>query len=129
MDKRRGGHGYGIFAALGVEGGAEFWPGERVHSEDGDQNPHYNPSVAGNLVGEFVVAWDDFRRGDSDVWISSYNDDDEWSPDHSPAVASGKGEQSHPSITFDRMGRLHLLWVERSNPDAPSRLYYSQGKP
>lgn len=129
MDKRRGSHGYGIFAALGVEGGAEFWPGERVHGEDGDQNPHYNPSVAGNLAGEFVVAWDDFRRGDSDVWISSYNDDEEWSPDHSPAVASGKGEQSHPSITFDRLGHLHLLWVERSNPDAPSRLYYSLGKP
>lgn len=129
MDKRRGAHGYGIFAALGVEGGAEFWPNERVHNEDSDRLPHNNPAVAGNPAGEFAVAWDDFRLGDSDVWISGYNDDEEWSLDHSPVIASGQGEQSHPSITFDESGGLHLLWVERSDLDAPSRLYYSLGLP
>jgi hypothetical protein len=128
MDKRLGAHGYGIFAALGVEGGAEFWPNERVHSEGSDQLPHNNPAVAGNSEGQFVVTWDDFRLGDSDVWISSYNDDEEWSLDHSPAVASGKGEQTHPSIVLDEEGSLHLLWVERSDFNAPSRLYYSLGQ-
>jgi len=129
MDKRRGGLGYGIFAALGSDGGEIFGPNEKVHGEAGDQQPHYNPAAAGNLAGDFVVAWDDFRRGDSDIWLSSYNDDDEWSQDFSPAIASGAGEQSHPAIALDAQGGLHLLWMERADMDAPSRLWYSRGLP
>jgi hypothetical protein len=129
MDKRRGGLGYGIFAALGSDGGAIFGPNEKVHGEAGDKQPHYNPAVAGNPDGDFVVAWDDFRRGDSDIWLSAYNEDDEWSQDFSPAIASGAGEQSHPSIALDDQGRLHLLWIERADMDAPGRLWYSRAIP
>ena len=125
MDKRRGGLGYGIFTALGADG--DFGPNEKAHGEQGDKQPHYNPATAGNPAGDFVVAWDDFRRGDSDIWISSYDADDEWSLDHSPRVASGAGEQSHPSIALDTAGNLHLLWMERSELDAPGRLWYSRG--
>jgi len=129
MDKRRGGSGYGIFAALGAEGGAMFGPNEKVHGEPGDTEPHYNPATAGNPAGHFVVAWDDFRHGDSDVWLSAYNDDLEWSEDFSPEVASGAGEQTHPAVALDPAGGLHLLWIERARPDAPSRLWYSYGAP
>jgi len=129
MDKRRGGLGYGIFAALGSDGGAIFGPNEKVHGEAGDQQPHYNPAVAGNLAGDFVVAWDDFRRGDSDIWLSAYNADEEWSQDFSPPIVGGAGEQSHPAIALDDQGGLHLLWMERADRDAPSRLWYSRGLP
>ncbi len=128
MDKRRGGLGYGIFAALGSEAGKIFGPNEKVHGAEGDRQPHYNPATAGNPAGDFVVAWDDFRRGDSDVWLSAYGDDLEWSEDQAPAVASGEGEQSHPSIALDADGNLHLLWIERAQLDAPSRLWYSLGR-
>ena len=127
MDKRRGGAGYGIFAALGARGGDMFGPNEKVHGDEGDRQPHYNPATAGNTEGNFVVAWDDFRRGDSDIWLSGYNDDLEWSEDYSPPVASGAGEQSHPAIALDEDGGLHLLWIERADPNAPSRLWYSYG--
>jgi len=128
MDKRRGGVGYGIFAALGDSGGAAFGPNERVHSQKGDQLPHNNPVVAGNLAGDFVVAWDDFRNGDSDIWLSSYNEDDEWTEDFSPHTASGPGEQSHVSATLDDEGGLHLLWIERADPLSPTSLWYSYGR-
>ncbi len=124
MDKRRGATGYGIFSALGSEGGASFGPNEKVHSRHGDKQPHYNPAVAGNAAGVFVVAWDDFRNGDLDIWLSSYNEDDEWSTDYSPPPASGAGEQSHASITLDEQGGLHLLWVEREHSLAATRLWY-----
>jgi hypothetical protein len=126
MDKRRGGIGYGIFAALGD--GESFGPNEKVHGEEGDAQPHYNPATAGNLAGDFVVAWDDFRRGDSDIWISDYSDDLEWSRDYTPPVASGNGEQSHPAIALDEDQNLHLLWIERDRLDGPSRLWYSLGR-
>jgi hypothetical protein len=126
MDKRRGGIGYGIFAALGD--GESFGPNEKVHGEEGDTQPHYNPATAGNQAGDFVVVWDDFRRGDSDVWVSSYNEDQEWSQDYAPATASGDGEQSHPVIALDEQRNLHLLWIERGQLDGPSRLWYSLGR-
>lgn len=126
MDKRRGGLGYGIFAALGSDAGEIFGPNEKVHGDEGDEQPHYNPTTAGNQRGDFVVAWDDFRRGDSDIWLSSYNDDDEWGTDYAPAPAAGPGEQSHPALALDPNGGLHLLWMERATPDAPSQLWYSQ---
>ncbi len=127
MDKRRGGVGYGIYAALGAHGDG-FGPNERVHGAEGDRQPHYNPSVAGNAAGDFVVIWDDFRRGNSDLWFSRYGDDDSWGEDVAPPVASGPGEQSHPSATLDADGDLHLLWLERADPDAPGQLFYSRGR-
>ncbi len=126
MDKRRGGIGYGIFAAMGSEN--SFGPNEKVHGQQGDKQPHYNPAAAGNKAGDFVAAWDDFRHGDSDIWISSYDDNDEWRLDHSPSPASGKGEQSHASIAVDDQGALHLLWVEREKTDGSTRLWYSHGE-
>jgi hypothetical protein len=128
MDKRRGGKGYGIFAALGADAGESFGPNEKVHGEEGDTQPHYNPATAGHQDGDFAIAWDDFRRGNSDVWISAYNSDLEWSDDYAPPVASGAGEQSHPSIAFDEEQNIHLLWIERSHQDGPSRLWYSRGR-
>jgi len=129
MDKRRGTVGYGIYAALGDEAGLSFGPNEKVHSEKGDTQPHYNPATAGNRQGDFLVAWDDFRSGDSDIWLSAYNDDDEWSEDFAPPVASGPGEQTHASVALDENGGLHLLWLERDDPLSPTRLWYSHGRP
>ena len=128
MDKRRGENGYGIYGALGAEGGESFSPNERIHSQNGDKLPHYNPSTAGNISGDFVVVWDDFRQGDSDIWLSTYNDDSEWAEDFSPAVASGAGEQSHPSVSMDEAGNLHLIWMQRADVNAAGQLWYSFGK-
>jgi len=126
MDKRRGSRGCVIFAAQAVEG--SLGPDEKVHSEQGDELAHNNPAVGGNARGDFIVAWDDFRSGDADIWISRYNEDGAWSEDVTPSPASGSGEQTHPSVALDEQGGLHLLWIERASVDAPSRLWYSQGR-
>jgi len=125
MDKRRGGVGYGIYAAQGSDD--SFGPNEKVHSQQGDSLPHYNPSTAGNMAGDFVVAWDDYRQGNSDIWMSVYTEDDEWGIDFSPQPASGEAEQSHVSVVLDEQGGLHIVWIERDKVDAPTRLWYSYG--
>lgn len=127
MDKRRGGAGYGIFASMGSDD--SFGPNEKVHGEDGDKLPHYNPATAGNDAGRFVIAWDDYRSGSSDIWLNSYNEDGEWDKDVAPATAAGDQEQSHPSVAVDEQGGLHLVWIERADALAPTRLWYSYGKP
>ena len=129
MDKRRMGAGHGIFATFGAGAPLIFGPNEKVHGEVGDRQPHYNPSVAGDPDGNFVIAWDDFRSGTLDIWLSNYNDDLEWSDDYSPPPASGDGEQSHPSVTLDDAGNLHMLWIERADPNAPTQLWYARGTP
>ena len=128
MDKSRTGRGHGIFAALGGGGGREFGPNERVHGEKGDELPHNNPATAGNSNGMFVVAWDDYRNGTSDIWLSRYNDDLEWGEDISPTPASGPGEQTNPSIYLDDRGNLHLVWIERNSPGSPTSVRYARGR-
>ncbi len=93
----------------------------------GDQQPHYNPSVTGNTAGDFIVAWHDFRNSNLDIWLSRYNDDDEWGADYSPAIASGPGEQSHASVVLDEDGGLHLVWISRDDRTSPTRLWYGYG--
>jgi hypothetical protein len=127
MDKRRGGRGYGIFAALGAKGGREFGPNERVHGQRGDELAHFNPAVAGNIEGAFVVAWDDYRNGTSDIWLSTYTGELEWGDDFTPPVAGGEGEQSNPSIAMAADGTLHLVWIERSAIGQSTRIWYAAG--
>ena len=74
------------------------------------------------------MAWDDYRNGDSDIWISFYDEFDEWGDDLGPAIAGGDGEQTHPSIAMDNNGNLHLIWMEKQDLFAPSRLWYSFGE-
>jgi hypothetical protein len=126
MDKRRGGKGYGIFASIGSDG--SFGPNEKIHGPKGDTLPHYNPATSGNSDGALVVAWDDYRMGDSDIWLVRMDEDEEWGENVSPPVASGPGEQSHASVALDESGGLHLIWIDRENPLAPTRLWYGYGK-
>jgi len=125
MDKRRSG-GYGIFASIGSDG--SFGPNEKIHGPKGDKLPHSNPATSGNSDGIVVVAWDDYRTGDSDIWFASFDEDGEWDANFSPATASGPGEQSHASVAIDKTGGVHLIWIERETPLAPTRLWYSYGE-
>jgi hypothetical protein len=124
MDKRRGG-GYGIFASIGSDGA--FGPNEKIHGSEGDRLPHYNPATSGNTDGMVVVAWDDYRAGDSDIWMTTIDETGEWGENFSPPTASGLGEQSQASVALDESGGLHLTWVERESPLAPTQLWYSYG--
>ena len=126
MDKRNGSSGYAIYAGLG--GGDSFGPDEKVQSAEGDGLSHHNPAVAGNRAGDFVVAWDDYRSGDSDIWLSHYSEAGAWSQDVAPATASGAGEQTQPSIALDEQGGLHLIWVERKAAEGATQLWYSFGR-
>ena len=127
MDKRLVGKGYGIFSSFGSDGSFDL--NEKIHGPIGDKLSHYNPATTGNSSGAMVVVWDDYRTGNSDIWAATFDEDGEWGENFSPATASGSGEQSHASIALDELGGIHLVWVERENLLAPTRLWYSYGKP
>ncbi len=125
MDKRRSNKGYGIYAALGYDGGEEYELNEKVQGKVGDDLPHYNPAVTGSRDGTILVAWDDYRNETSDIWMSRYTDDMKWSEDFTAPVISGPGEQSNPSFVMDESGNLHLAWIEAHDLGRPSRIWYT----
>ena len=126
MDKRLVGKGYGIYASFGIDGSFDL--NEKIHGPVGDKLSHYNPATTGNSSGAMVVVWDDYRTGNSDIWAATFDEDGEWGENFSPAIASGSGEQSHASIALDESGGLHLVWIERESPLAPTQLWYSFGE-
>ena len=125
-DKRDFREGYDIYAAAWRAAGG-FGDNERVQDEFGGVARQWHTTVAGHPDGTLLVAWDDDRDGDTNVMIS-WHEDGAWSEDTVLPGAGGPGEQAHPSITLDRDGNLHAVWVERDTSDGPTRLRYALGR-
>lgn len=124
-DKRRFRHGYDIWGAL-LDADGHFGANVRIQDDFGELSQQWHTAVAGHSDGRVVVAWEDKREGHADIALS-WPEQGGWSEDLLVPVASGPGEQQHPTISFDANGRLHLAWVHRERPGGPTRLRYSVG--
>lgn len=127
LDKRELAVGYDVYAAFSADGGARFGANEEVQDDFGNPYSQWHASLAADRAGRVVVAWDDDRDGTGDVWIS-WRTATGWSEDLAVPGASGPGIQSDPVIALDEDGGLHLAWLERSDPLAPTRIRYTAGR-
>jgi len=127
-DKRDFRNGYDIWGAFLRGGETAFGANVRVQDDFGGLSKQRHASVGGGPDGRLVVAWDDEREGSADLMLSGW-EGESWSEDWPVPVASGAGEQTHPSLVFDEAGRLHLVWIERDEPGGATRLRYSVGHP
>lgn len=125
-DKRNYWHGYDIYGANYISNG-RFGANKKVQDEFGDFARQWHVAVAGNSNGTLVAIWDDEREGNTDVMMS-WIEDGEWSEDIPVPGASGAGHQNHPTIVLDAESNLHIAWVERADPNAPTRLRYLLGR-
>ncbi len=125
-DKRKFEFGYDIYAATARHSG-RF--GENVLVQDGfaEGYEQWHPAIASNGA-HLAVAWDDDRDGSSDIWLAWY-ESNAWSDDLNVPGASQSAEESHPSLTIDPAGNIHLVWIARATEDAPSRIRYLFGRP
>ena len=126
LDKRDFLAGYDVFAALSENDGAHF--GDNIKAQDsfGDAIAQWHAAVAGNQRGDLVVAWDDDRDGNADIWLTwlapqGFVENSSPSPAHSPA------SQTDPVVALGPTGDLHLAWIERSQDDS-SRIRYLFGR-
>lgn len=131
-DKRDFREGYDIYAAgyqRERQNGKQalFGANSRVQDSFGGVAQQWHATVAGDASGRLVVAWDDNRDGNADIFLS-WMEDDGWSDDMSAPGAHGDGEQEHPSIVLDGEGNLHMAWVERQESGGPTQLYYLLGR-
>jgi hypothetical protein len=125
-DKRDFRTGYDVYALLSTDGGKTLGPNTRVQDEFADLIEQWHPAIAADRAGLVVVAWDDTRDGTSDIWLS-WQTPDGWSDDVAVPAASGSGEESHPTLTLEDSGNLHIAWVVRPRPLAPTRVLYVSG--
>jgi hypothetical protein len=127
LDKRDFLSGYDVYAAMSRVGGRSFGANQKVQDDFGSNIAQWHAAIAGNHRGDLVAVWDDDRDDTSDVWLS-WRTDSGWSENYAIPVASGPGQQVSPALAFDTRGDLHLAWLEREFPEAPTRLRYAWGR-
>lgn len=126
MDKRDFLSGYDVYAAFSSDGGHNFGKNQKVQDSFGDNIAQWHPAIAAR-GDQVAVVWDDDRDNTPDLWLS-WPEGAGWSDDVKPSGAGGPGVQSHPGIALDDSGELHLVWLEKSDNDGPTRLRYTRGR-
>ena len=131
LDKRNPASGYAVWGAVSADGGNTFGANAIVQDELGATVPQWHAALAAGAEA-FVAAWDDTREGwgddaESGDVLLSWHDGQAWSADLVVPGASGDAYQGSPAIALDPHGDLHLIWIERDNLSAPTRLRYVRG--
>jgi len=127
LDKRNPRYGYSVYGDLSLDDGRTFGPNDKIQDPSAGTTAQWHPSIAGHGSGLVVIAWDDARRGNPDIWLSWY-DGDEWSADTAPPGASGADSESDPTVALDEAGNIHLAWIRRHPHNGPSRILYALGR-
>lgn len=125
-DKRDFRSGYDVYGAF-ADADLTFGANEKVQDPFGDNIAQWHPAIAGHPDGRVAVAWDDDRDGTPDIWLS-WKTAQGWSEDLAVPGAAGPGVQSDPALTLDAAGNLHLVFLDKPEVNAPSRLRYVFGR-
>jgi len=129
QDKRNG--DYDIYAqrydASGIPQGANF-----LVNDDVGAVHQYNPSVALDNAGNFVVCWEDKRNGDNDIYAQQY--DASGIPQGANFRVNddvGTTAQYGPSVAMDNAGNFVVCWWDMMVDDGNiyAQRYDASGNP
>lgn len=126
-DKRDFLAGYDVYAALASGQNLSFKANEKVQDQFGDAISQWHPAIGASPGLGPVIAWDDDRDGNPDIWLA-WRLGEGWSDNLAVPGASGPGVQSDPSLILESNGDLHLVWVDKAELNSPSRLRYVHGR-
>ncbi|MBK6912341.1 MAG: hypothetical protein IPH11_01145 [Ignavibacteriales bacterium] len=87
----------------------------------------FSPSISMDGSDNFVIAWQDYRNGNSDIYYQRYN---------SSGTAQGVNTKANddvvsayqwsPSISMDSSGNFVIVWEDYRNGDYDSDIYYQR---
>ncbi|HEY4484748.1 MAG TPA: hypothetical protein VI702_00290, partial [Nitrospiria bacterium] len=101
--------------------GTEFSANVRLNDDAGDAAQAF-PSLSVNAKGVMAVAWEDFRRGDPDIYMAKSQDGGRsFAANRRVNDDAGAMEQYHPSLTLDSSGTAHVIWTDSRNNRFASR--------
>ena len=110
-----------IYFAGSSDGGKTFSNNVRLNDDPGTAAQAF-PSLAVNTQGAIAVAWEDFRNGDVDIYMTKSPDGGRtFGPNRRVNDDSGKADQSHPSVALGPSGRVYLIWTDTRNNRFSSR--------
>jgi len=116
QDKRNG-NDEDIFAQIYSADGTAMGPNFRV-SREVERASQYRPAVAVNAAGDFVIAWQDKRRGDWEIYVQRFAGDGTARGDHIVVNEDPEGtEQVLPSVTMDSSGNFTVVWADDRSGD------------
>ena len=118
QDGRAGENKYNIYAQRVSSNGAVQWTpdGTAVCSTGGYRTM---PSLVGDGSGGAIIAWQDKRSGNQDVYAQRVNSSGQvqWTPD-GVAICSAAGDQQYPLLTSDGAGGAIVAWQDGRGADA-----------
>ncbi|MCR4438808.1 MAG: T9SS type A sorting domain-containing protein [candidate division KSB1 bacterium] len=91
----------------------------------------YEPAIAVDANGNFVVVWQDERNGNDDVYTQRYNSSGATQgANFRVNDEGGSSEQRYPAIAADGSGHVVVVWMDERNGDADiyAQLFDSQGQ-
>ncbi len=110
VDKRNGDSD--IYAQLFASDGTTLGANFKVN-DDVEKNSQYDPAVAVDGTGNFIVVWVDTRDLFNDIYAQKF------APDGSPLGSNFKVNddtvnvlQSSPSVAFDGAGNFVIVWTD-----------------
>ncbi len=104
-------------------------------SDEGVQSDKYNPTVAVDYKGNFIVAWTDYRNGDSDIYAQRF--DSTYSSIGSNFKVNDDNGQNYQyyqysvSAAMDSSGKAVLVWrdMRNGNYDIYAQIFAPDGSP
>jgi len=102
----------------------------QVNENAGDAS-QYDPKIAVNGKGHFVVVWYDYRNGDSDIYAQRYaSDGAPLGPNFRVNDDNGSASQWYPTISMDANGNFVIVWLDwRNRRNIYAQRYTSDGTP
>jgi len=103
---------YDIFIQHTSSAGIPLWftNGTLVCNASGHQ---YNPQLISDGVGGVIVAWQDKRKGNFDVYAQRYSATGQalW-PGNGQLICAAAGDQSEPKLVTDSQGGAIIAWTD-----------------
>ncbi|MGJ5631155.1 beta strand repeat-containing protein [Nostoc sp. CALU 1950] len=117
------GSGYGIYAqrynSSGVAQGSEF----RVN--DTTDNPQYNPTIAMDADGDFIISWQSYGQdGSGDgIYAQRYSSAGVAQSSEFRVNSTIDGNQSNPTIAMDEVGNFVISWTSSGQDGSGDGIY------
>ena len=106
-----------IFVSTSING-TDWTDFVKVNSDDPDnESNQISPSIGIDGSGKVYIAWEDHRKGDSDIdiWVASSTDAINWSKELEVDAANN---QTEPSLSIDLSDdTAYIFWTDARNID------------
>lgn len=104
---------YNIFAQRITAAGTTVWPTDGLVMNNNQSGDQINPVIAPDGSGGAIIAWEDTRAGDSDIYGQRVNPDGtvQWAST-GISLCSAAGNQFDPQIVGIYSGGATIAWVD-----------------